>query len=849
MGKISVINLLGKRAQILSCEDSVLALEDIKFSIKSDVHSSILLPTARGDYFTVGQPTETHRRGRAMVWPLEAQSPPAGDVTNGNGRVYSEAVLNSFEYADRVFRWRPDGVTESAVSADVLLGESLKGLLSKNTEVGLVVPDGMEESNRQSIIDSCSPYGNVWLVPQTMAGAISWCRSQTAVKYKSGTHDDKREIGYVIIFEAGLGTWAISAIPIYRIKKGGRNWLVPKRVPKLRRIIEGITGWGLLSRQAVSENSRPPMTVLNDPNWVLSLLDGNVGLDIEAISKMMPNQKLLPSVPGLSSGEDWSNVSVQLTGAVTLLRSELKSPIIGVDVIGVMSDVNISGDKLRGIIKDLSGVEANGVKVNLLNIRDTDIVAGAALALAGRVGGTPTWFETLEDINLFYRGENELGDPVAKWASLLPGTVMDAGRDYEREEPILGLSVPVGMNEIALTLRHNPSDESLAKYRTTSVMQSKVCIETTPIRIDVTAKPGQGFATVIIKSIESGYFSGKLDWNSMKECKEPVVTRGYTMTVQLIAHPQIWDVAEIELVNLLEYLEGNHFRSDIAIDKMRSFLNTFNKSSHSLSFKPKGYNNKLKVDNHIYYGPVDLNGKVPTESKNGQKLLNILKNYLVDLAQNDTKPKISKMAQRLGGWYYLGCPEKISIEVLKKIDSLDTNLSQIDLHIVGQVLFGHNSKFITNYIKILDSVLPSLIAPNNWLRAFRNIVKLNEHALRDIDNGILESIVDALLDKLRGAITDGKRNIASNCYQSILFLLKRRRYSKSFLSEDDNRYKQIIDCLEDMEKKRFRGGAFLTPVNKRYVESLRKFLNSTATEQDENQIIGHVEECLENTEI
>lgn len=846
MGKISAINLLGKRTQILSCDDSVLALEDIKFSRKSEVHSSMLLPAARGDYFTVGEQTESHRRGRAMVWPLEAQSPPAGDVANGNGRIYSEAVLNSFGFTDRVFRWRPDGVTESSVSADILLGESLKGLLSKNTEVGLVVPDGMEESNRQSIIDSCAPYGNVWLVPRTMAAAISWCRSQSALKYKSGDHDDEKEIGYIILFEAGLGSWAFSAVPIYRIKKGGRNWLVPKRVPKLRRVIEGLTGWGLIARQAVSENSRPPMTVLNDPNWLLSLLDGDAGLDTEVIAKRMPAQKFLPSIPGLDPGEDWNNDSVQLIDAVSLLCSELNGPIIGVDVIGVMSDVKISGDRLRDIIKDISGVGVNGVSVNLLNIKDTDIVAGAALALAGRVSGNPTWFETLEDINLFYRGENELGDPVAKWASLLPGTVMDAGRDYVSEKPILGLSVPIGMNEITLTLRHDPSDESGAKYRTTSVMQSKVCIKTTPIQINVTAKPGQGFATVIIKSIAPGYFSGKLDWNSMKECKEPVVTRGYTMTVQLFAHPQMWGAAEIELVNLLEYLEGNHFRSDIAIDKMRAFLNTFNKSSHSLSFKPRGYNNKLKVDNHIYYGPVDLNGKVPSESRSGQKLLNVLKSHLVDLALNDSKPIIAKMAQRLGGWYYLGCPEEISIGVLEKIESLDTNLSQIDLHVAGQVMFGHNSKFIPNYIEILNCVLPALTAPNNWLRAFRNIVRLNEHALRDVDNTILESIVDALLVKLSDAITDGRRNIASNCYQSILFLLKRRRYSKSFLSDDDFRHHQIIDCLDDMEKKRFRGGAFLTPSNRRYVESLRRFLNNTATQEDENQIVGHVDDDSES---
>jgi hypothetical protein len=545
----------------------------------------------------------------------------------------------------------------------------------------------------------------------------------------------------------------------------------------------------------------------------------------------MPAQKFLPSIPGLDPGENWDNDSVQLIDAVSLLCSELKGQIIGVDVIGVMSDVKISGDRLRDTIKGISGV-------NLLNIKDTDIVAGAALALAARASGNPTWFETLEDINLFYRGENELGDPIAEWASLLPGTVMDAGRDYVSEKPILGLSVPIGMNEITLTLRHKPLDNNKVKYRTTSIMQSKVCVKNTPIRIDVTAKPGQGFATVMLRSIDPGYFSGKLDWNSMKECEEPFITYGYTMTVELIAHPQMWGAAETELVNLLEYLDGDYWRSDVMLAKMRAFLNTFNKSTHSLSFKPRGYNNKIKVDSHIYYAPVDISGEPP--SKSGHMLLKDLKIHLIELSQNDSKPKIAEMAKRLAGWYYLDCPKEVSSEVLSRIESLDANLNHIDLHIVGSVMFGKNVKFIPNYIEILNSVLPYKTAPNNWLRALRNIVKLNEHALRDIDNSILESIVDALLDKLKGAIVAGKRNIASNCYQSILFLLKRRRYSKSFLSVDDYRYDSIMDCLDDMERRKFKGRKFLTPSNERYVTSLRNFLKNTATLDDQNQIIGSV---------
>jgi hypothetical protein len=829
MADLKIIDLLGARARIITCVGEETATEDVTLPTESAIHSTMLLPAARGDCFTVGESTDNHRRGRALSWPMEAQSPPGGVIANGNGRVYAEAVLRSFatdRLGDRTFTWKPDGVAESSVSADVLLGDSLKGELTHESEVGLVVPDGLKEEERQAVIDACSPHGKVWLIPRTMAAAIAWCRSKAVAPLLIGKSDENAPIGHIILIEAGFGPWAVTAVPIYRVTRGNKNWLVPKREARLRKVVEGLSGWGLLARQAAHHQGRPALARLNDPKWVLDLLDGEQALVDEYVNKPMPPEGVLPRMPGLVGGTVWYDGAQQLVSATEALMEEMKSPCLGGEMVGALAWAKKQGGYLRDQLLSAFGLKR-------LDISDTAVSAGAGLAMVGKANGTPTWFETLEKMSLFYQGVNEMEDPVAKWAALLPGTVMDAGSDYESEKPILGLQVPVGMNEITLTLRHEPTDGSPVTYRQTSIMQTKVCEKDTPIRIDVKAKPGQGFAHVMLKSIDPGYFGGRLDWRHMKECKEPTVTYGYTLTVKLVAHPQLWTTAEAELKILRDVLSGPR-REYLFLDPIRAATNAMNKCVHSLNYKYRPGVAKIEVDDHIYYTPVDVNGKAPTPA--GNRLIEEISDGLVEHILMGWNKDVTKGATRLLAWLYRGCPSEVTEEAFSKVGARDADLAMLDLHIIGLTLGDKPASHIPRYMDIMRAKLPLLSAPNNWLRAFRDIVRLNEHALRDVPNATLEAIVDALLQNLGRAISEGKRSLASNCYLSILFLLKRRRYSKSFLSKGDPRYQQILDCLDDLEAARYKGKPFLTPAKKTFIDSLRRFLAHNATLED--QLIG-----------
>lgn len=834
MADLKIIDLLGARARIIRCSGREEATEDVTLPVEASIHSTILLPAARGDCFTVGESTDTHRRGRALSWPMEAQSPPGGVIANGNGRVYAEAVLRSFatdRLGDRTFSWKPNGITESSVSAEVLLGDSLKGELTHESEVGLVVPDGLKENERQAVLDACAPHGKVWLIPRTMAAAIAWCRSVSAEPLIAGRADENQPIGHILLIEAGFGPWAVTAVPIFRVTRGNKNWLVPKREARCRKVVEGLTGWGLLARQAAHHQGRPALARLNDPKWVLDLLDGEQALVDEYVNKPMPPEGVLPRMPGLVGGTVWYDGAQQLASAAEALMVEMKSPCLGGDMIGALAWTKKQGGYLRDLLCPIFGDTQ-------LDVSDKAVSAGAALAMIGKANGTPTWFETLEKMSLFYQGENEMEDPVAKWAALLPGTVMDAGSDFESEKPILGLHVPVGMNEITLTLRHEPSDGSPITYRQTSIMQTKVCEKDTPIRIDVRAKPGQGFAHVMLKSIDPGYFAGRLDWRHMKECKEPTVTYGYTLTVKLVAHPQMWTTAEAELEKVNELLSRPH-RTFIDLDPIKLATNAMNKCVHSLTYKQRA-DAQLEVDDHIYYTPVNVNGRAPTAK--GNHLLDEVSGALVELIESGRYKDATKGAVRLLAWLYQGCPALVSRPAILKVHDWEPNLTPLDLHVIGLTMKEGGQEGIPRYMEIMRAKLPTLArGPNNWLRTFRDIVRLNEHALRDVPNETLEAIIDELLPRFRSAISMGNRGIASNCYLSILFLLKRRRYSKSFLGEDDVRYWPIIDCLDKIEAAKHKGRPYLTPAKQRIVKSLRRFLAHTATLQDQ-QIIGSVED-------
>lgn len=838
MADLKIIDILGARARIIRCSGSEVATHDVNHSPVAQTHSTMLLPESRGDYFTVGESTEQHRRGRALSWPMEAQSPPGGLPANGNGRVYAEAVLRAFaceELVDRTFVWRPDGSTESAVSAELLLGESLKGELSREAEVGLVVPDGLEENQRQAVIDACAPHGRVWLIPRTMAAAIAWCRSRAANPYLIGGTDENNPIGHIILIEAGFGPWSVTAVPIFRVAKGKKNWLVPKREASHRKVVDALTGWGLLARQAAYQQGHQAMTLMNDPDWVLEVLDGGQALMDECVNKPMPDEEVLPQMPGLDGGKNWQDGARLLASEVSALMAGIKSPCLGGEMVGALAKAKKQGGYLRDQL-------LSAFRLKYLDVSDDAVSAGAALALISKENGTPTWFENLETIHLFFRDKNKLGDPIPGWEPLLPGKQMDAGRDYHSEKPIDKFSIPAGRNTITLTLQH--THEKGRDYRRSTTAQSEVCVDETPILISTHAKPGQGFAVVTVKSKIPGFFSGKLDWRKMEKCDEPKIKYGYTPTAKLVAVDGLWAGVLEHMDMLIASLEGGR-RNDGLVEGIKRFTATMNRCIHSEASLPERW--KVRGEEkggHIYYAPVSLEGKAPNQRINAH--LDRLHQLLVDQVINGDdgftfkqKREIAKLrsaASRAMAWRYHGCPRDVLQVCVTKLGTGE-KLSVLDLHVLGLGLKERSE--ILMFMHRLRDDLPGMKGANNWLRAFRNIVRLNEHALRDVSDEDAYGIVDALLEKLAGAVEAKKKTVASNCLESLLFALKRRRYSPAFMAKHEHRADCLMEVLNAGQKVEEGGPgysraamSFMAEKNLKFAASLVRFLNEDATNED-----------------
>jgi hypothetical protein len=540
-------------------------------------------------------------------------------------------------------------------------------------------------------------------------------------------------------------------------------------------------------------------------------------------------------MPGLEGGMIWHNGAKSLVSEAQALMAEIKSPCLGGEMVGALAWAKMQGGYLRNQLLAAFALKR-------LDVSDTAVSAGAALALAAKKNGTPTWFENLETIHLFFKDKNKLGDPIPGWEPLLPGKQMDAGRDYQSEQPIEKFSIPAGRNTITLTLQH--THDGGFDYRRSTTAQSQVCKDVTPILITVQAKPGQGFAVVTVKSKIPGLFSGKLDWRKMEVCKKPEIKYSYTPTAKLVPVEVLWNGA-LELIEDATCRLRTGRIDDDLVKTLRKINTCMNRCTHSGAAVP----DKWKVVGaekgaHIYYAPVSIEGRAP--SADCQDALSQLHELLEQRVINaipsggPIAKKAMKKAQnagsRLMAWNYHGCPDCIKDAALGKLLA-DTKLTVLDLHVLGLTLCEREQ--VLSFMDRLHRDLPSIEKANNWLRAFRNLVRLNEHALRDVDDVAVYEIIKDVLRRLEMAIDKKSSSIAANCLEAMLFVLKRRRYSGGFMAKDSDEALELLRLVNGNNKVDVsnpgysdRVLSFLSNNNRSFVGTLIKFLYEDATDTD-----------------
>jgi hypothetical protein len=118
-------------------------------------------------------------------------------------------------------------------------------------------------------------------------------------------------------------------------------------------------------------------------------------------------------------------------------------------------------------------------------------------------------------------------------------------------------------------------------------------------------------------------------------------------------------------------------------------------------------------------------------------------------------------------------------------------------------------------------VMPKCGSPNAWLRAFRNLIKFNEHALQGVSPLVAERLYAATLARLIWAFENRRPQIAQNCVEALLYCLKRRRYEETFVSPDSALYRRTTELLGEWEGSGFRFKAKLNEMRLTFARFLR----------------------------
>jgi hypothetical protein len=193
------------------------------------------------------------------------------------------------------------------------------------------------------------------------------------------------------------------------------------------------------------------------------------------------------------------------------------------------------------------------------------------------------------------------------------------------------------------------------------------------------------------------------------------------------------------------------------------------------------------------------------------------------------------------GWWHLGCPRFLVNEVAQRIRIWPDDASAIDLHIAG-LCFSSPAEVATFYTAFLTAI-PETTRPNLWLKALRNIVKFNEHALAEVSNETAYSLFEQTTERLAQAAILGKPMIAMHSAEALLFLLKRRRYDPAFAGPSSVLYHGAVGQIQACElnrglRRKFRLNETLA--------TFRKFLDVSAELSDVGTLLVDEDDDLDD---
>jgi hypothetical protein len=739
-----------------------------------------LLPFQRGEKPPTGKLADEHRRGRALAWPPEAQVPPLGDPQNGSGRVplcalFEMLCAGEAEWGKLVeppVAWRPDGATEVSLSPSKLIALQVDAFIKPEQWIGLVVPDALGVGGQQALLSAIRS-SNLVLVPRSIAAVMGHCRSQNETLSR----------GHFTVVDTSFGAWSVAKVPVdLRDGPDGNEWNVPVSDSRLRRSKLSPTGWGML-RKAL----RTPLPQTLAAGWATDALIGKTKLTSSSTEALLPLEEASYPWQGPLVGE--SSISRALAmvkqASVGITCDSDYELNLGLMVIGPLALARFDGIALANLL-------CNHLGEKLIDTNEENVAAGAAWAAAGVANDWPTWLEQMESLELHYVRTDELGNLINDWKGVLPNELIDAGKEYVNPDPITGLKLKAGSDLVLMTMRR-PSGTAGKDwtYREVSTAPGMVHTEDVSLCVSVRARPGQGFAFVTVASREPGLFDSLLDWQSMRDSGPPKPPpKGYIeRAVTLKPAQELWNYAEADLTHLLHRLEEGASENPV-LYACRKSTQRLNKALTASSYSA-GFHKVVPLDEFTLYTPMGRDANVPGSKKTqAHTMLISIELAMQDwIRKNPHERQAINWIKKTAGWWYLGCPAGFVDEAIKDITSPHSSAEEVHLHIAGLCL-NSDQQFAEFFVAFIRKIRSSS-APNNWLKALRNLIKYNEFALKDIGDAVADKLLHESAKQLALAVENGRPQITFNALESLFFLLKYRRYRRSFASPGEDYFDKL----------------------------------------------------------
>ncbi|MDB4668510.1 hypothetical protein OAF50_01095 [bacterium] len=804
---------------------------------------SVVLPVYSGEPFLYADDAGRHRRGSGLKWPPEAQFPFSRDP-QGSARVPLFAAWMSLlpppggdggirKAEDVEFSWNPNQTVFSlrasaAIATSIQKLLSTAGLLPLDCQVAVVVPDSLDEAGQELLLSSLGRTGldlrRVHLLPRPLSLVVDWCSRQRQAGDKSTKEAEGEPFGKMRVLSCPVDQWEAGTIEIRSRRFRGRNWLFPVR----DRV--SLAGNFQGQRETLPEVSLIGLRIMmglaleNSSGDVKSIWNGLFGSDrlakrlnsTDALSRneMSFLEEILTTVPKkIISHYNSIQVLEQILGHLLNDTSEIRKEIesrwgnqetrlklgnhreLGRLFGGGLSNIKKKdGTTIAEVLSPKTAFQEDGLQAS------TD--RGAALAAAAIGAGLPCYREMLLPLDLQAEERNELGDKTMIWKPLVERTSVEAGIEWISPHPVTGMGVEVGQEKIQYVLRRSLNGD--VNFKDSKTKLKDEIEKNQEVSISAYVRPGQGYAKVRVVSEEPGIIATQLDWAAMTDLDSPPEQR----------------LAYMPGTSVIKTWQGRFWDASYYFNRAISDLQSANPewtNLNSLSvehlnkwqYSPETVFNPGNREVGVYHGVFNSDGNLKN-LRNPELAESFIQQVEESFDELDStgllvrhERKLRQELIRAAGWSYLAAPENI-VEYLREALESENYLFFNGEHLtaIGNCL-DDPEDFRLFFSQLISALGNENLPVNHWLRAIRNLARFRNHTFHTdvISDQQIEFIFQRIFQIMHREINRGNfERIFDNCLETLLFILKRRRYREDFLDPESNYVGKVIDVLDSVDQ-------------------------------------------------